>query len=57
MRSAVPADQLPANFNLLPIAERLPMWASACCANPSPTSDTDHNGKPIIKCANCGART
>ena len=57
-------------FNMLPIGERLQMvfavppgrypitrMARACCGNPTPILDEDHNGNPIIKCASCGART
>lgn len=35
----------------------LPMWAKACCANPTPILSTDHKNRPIIMCANCGNRT
>lgn len=39
--------------------DRIPLrlWAKACCANPTPVLQSDHKNRPIVMCANCGART
>ena len=44
-------------WNDRPINERLKITYAACCSNPNPILSSDHRGKPIVMCANCGART